>query len=350
MKIIGALKRSQNRAPKFSGLVTAAVAILGFGAVANGATLGLTINATFDPTLTSAEQAQINIAIANVEAAVTSPHNIAVSIYFNSTNSGLGESITSVDTPAYYDFYNDLVSVATQSNQLTAIASLGTAPTSMTSSSPVPGATSTKMYITTAEARNLGFSGFGTTPGVPVNSVNYDGQVLLNTTMTSAPGTLNGSTYSLQSVAAHEIDEILGIGGTGTALGTGNQGQTGALDLFRYSASGTRSYTTSTSATSYFSIDAGRTILSYFNQSGSGDYSDWNNTGHSGFAMQVQDAFGTPGVDVVLGTTEITALNVIGYRLVNGSQVTAPEPSTTVLCGLSLVGLGLVGRKRSWNR
>ena len=49
-------------------------------------------------------------------------------------------------------------------------------------------------------------------------------------------------------------------------------------------------------------------------QSGRGgsDYGDWHTSG----TPQVQDAFGTPGVNIALGSNEITAFNVIGYDLV----------------------------------
>jgi hypothetical protein len=192
------------------------------------------------------------------------------------------------------------------------------------------------MTITSAEARNLAFSG---APGqTTVNSVNYDGEILINTGITSPPNSLSGN-YSLQSVAAHEIDEILGIGGTGSEIG--NSTNAGDLDLFRYSAPGTRSYSTSSSVASYFSIDGGVTVLSYFNQSGGGtDYGDWqSNPDHTGFPAQVQDAYATAGVNLVDGPAEITAFNVIGY------QVVAPEPSALTLAGLGLLGFAAARRR-----
>ena len=116
------------------------------------------------------------------------------------------------------------------------------------------------------------------------------------------------------------------------------------LDLFRYSAPGVRSYsnTQSTSPLAYFSFDGGNTVVSYFNQTSGADFADWlSNPIPAGFGPQVQDAFGEPGTDPVLGPNELTAFNVIGY------QVTAPEPSTFALAGLGLaLGFAFVRRSR----
>src|SRR5207244_3642468 len=90
----------------------------------------------------------------------------------------------------------------------------------------------------------------------------YYGTILINVTDLS----------SLQSTAAHEIDETLGIGGWGSSLAlsapyTGQASPTtgiGPLDLFRYSSNGVRSFTLDPAAAAYFSIDGGRMTNVHF--------------------------------------------------------------------------------------
>ena len=76
-----------------------------------------------------------------------------------------------------------------------------------------------------------------------------------------------------------------------------------------------------------------------FNQSGGGsDYGDWATTA----TPQVQDAFGSPGVDLNLGPNELESFDVVGYNLVTeGSAVASvPEPSSlAALLGLAAAGL-----------
>jgi hypothetical protein len=310
----------------------------------------LTFNATFDPTIAAVSGAEgaINAALANIAANITSPNNITVSIYFNTMAGGLGESLTTIYAPSYFQYYTAFDAVSTQPDQLIALASLGTAP-GPSSGNPVNG--NTTVDITSAEGRNLGF----TTPGgVTVNSVNYDSEISLNTSITSPPNSLSGN-YGLESVAEHEIDESLGIGGTGSTLsGSGSlTAPVGDLDLYRYScnvavvantcASPVRSYvnTQTTSPLSYFSLNGGTTVLTYFNQTTGADFADWlSNPIPAGFGVQTQDAFGQPGTNPTLGPNELAAFNAIGYDLV------APEPSTFALVGTALLAAGFLRRRR----
>lgn len=303
----------------------------------------ITINATFNSSLNAAEDAAINAAIGSIEAAIKSPDNLTVSLYFDSTNSGLGQSNTGFYGLSYYQYYNALAAVATQPNQLAALASLGPAPTGPTSGNPVTG--SDQIDVTSVEARNLGIND---PAAVTVNGGTYDSEIFVNTSLTYPPNPNNGSTYGLQAVANHEIDEALGIGGAGSTIGgTGFFANPGDLDLFRYTCSDpdvattltcptgdvSRSYSPiqTTNPYSYFSVDGGNTVLSFFNQTSGADYGDWlSNPIPAGFSPQVQDAYALPGTNPALGVNELTALNAIGYDLV------APEPGTLIMFGLGI--------------
>jgi hypothetical protein len=309
---------------------------------------GLTIIPTFDSSITSlpgaaAIEGAINAAITVLEADISNP--ITVKIDFQNMTSGLGQSTSGVYTMSYFDYYNALKAHMTTPEQLTALQSLGPAPTSAASPNPVNG--STFMEIGAPQGRMLGFN----TPGVvagPGGAV-FDTIISLNTSITSPPNALNGSTYGLQSVANHELDEALGIGGLGSFLGSGFQG-VGSLDLFRYSAPGVRSFSTvsTTSPFSYFSLDGGNTVLSYFNQTAGADYGDWlSNPIPPGFPVQVQDAFGQQGTNPALGTNELASFSTIGFQLT--SQV-VPEPSTLTMLGSAAVLASGFGRSRRKQR
>ncbi len=145
----------------------------------------------------------------------------------------------------------------------------------------------------------------------------YYGKILLNVSG------LNG----LQAAAAHEMNEILGIGRWGSTLElaesySGQSAPTngvGPLDLFRYSGLGTRSFTLDPAPRAYFSLDGGKTALVSFNQFGHGsDFGDWGDgvspaDGLGNNPPQLQDAFGSSTTN--LGVNEFIALDVIGYTL-----------------------------------
>ncbi len=174
-------------------------------------------------------------------------------------------------------------------------------------------------------------------------------------------GTPPYNEYSLGSVVAHEIDEVLGIGGAGSQLNAVYEGYTsatgpvGPLDLFRYGSAGVRSYTTALGPDPYFSINGGNTNLIYFNQTGSNgsDFADWGNgitgAGYGNTPPNVQDAYGSPGTAPSLGSNELTALDVVGWDLnAQGAIIEAiPEPGSVCLLLGGLPAVGLLRRRRA---
>ena len=304
-------------------LTLAASTLVAFVAPAKA---NIAIVPTFDSSITSDSnaagiEATINQAINFYEGIIITP--ITVNITFQEMNSGLGQSSTFFGTVSYSDYLAALQ--ANSSGDAVDTSALASLPAG--ANNPVNG--TQNVDVTTANLRALGFNA----------NVATDSTISVNTSITNFTGkTFDNSFYSLLAVLEHEMDEALG---TGSNIDSGNTaGNIRGEDLFRYSAPGTRSYTTSSSATSYLSVDAGVTDVIDFNQvgpPGGSDYGDWA----SSATPHVQDAFGTPGSSPTFGTPEQTALDAIGY---NFTQVSAsPEPSTIWLISLGVVGF--IGRR-----
>jgi hypothetical protein len=324
---------------KLSGVV----AFVAVGAVCGtSAQAQLTIIPTWDSTITNDPnaaviEAGIQAAIGRVDAALFNP--ITVNIDFQEVSGGLGESLTS----QYFFSYSDYRSVLANNQILSANDNTALASLPIQSANPANGnSTAQNLQVAATLLRALGVSAPGFLDSSLSNNQfdgSFDGVIGLNTSIInlSRTGPQNPSFYDLQAVAGHEIDEVLGIGGTGSTLAlngsyTGQAaptGSTGVLDLFRYASSGVRSFTLNPNVNAYFSIDGGNTDLVNFEQNNHGaDFSDWGNGTPNAQAgnspPQIQDAYGTPGVDTNIGTSELTALDVVGYDL-------TPEPGSTAL-------------------
>jgi hypothetical protein len=156
--------------------------------------------------------------------------------------------------------------------------------------------------------------------------------------------------YDLVGGLEHELNEVLGGGGGGSTLNSiasscANSffcNKLGSLDLYRYSAPGVPSFSTSSTASAYFSIDGGRTNVVAFNQNPSGDFGDFAPSG-TGAGQLIQNAFNSQGQDEAYTrlSPEYTMMVSIGF------DGTVPEPSTWAMMLLGFAGLGFAGYRRA---
>lgn len=261
---------------------------------------GLMIHPTYAPSITTdpnsvAIEGAIQAAINIYQADFTDPINVAITF---AEGGGLGSSSTAYANVSYASYITALRAEIPQTgNDVAALKLLPFATTN-----PVNG--SSTINVKTANLRAIGIPVFPTS--------GPDGTITLNTSLTTPGSSGTTGTYMLQVVTEHEIDEVLGLGSSlpGTSFGT-----IFPEDLFRYDASGTktRSFTTSSSAKAFFSINGKANLAQFHNKTDGADFGDWeSNPLPSGVSPKVQDAFATPFSNPSLGI-ELTALDVIGY-------------------------------------
>jgi hypothetical protein len=297
----------------------------------------MTITPTFDSSITgNANSAAIQ---ACIQRAITIFQNlfldnVTVHILFKYNNDfpgSIGSNSTWQYTVPWATVITALIANGTSSNDTTAIAGLPGSPLS------------TDIDITGANGRALGLS---TPPGMDSSGnpgSSFDSIIVLTSSLSLSWTRPVGGSYDAQSTLEHEIAEVLGL-----TSNIGFGGNLMPLDLFAWSAPGTRN--TTTSGTRYFSINGGTTNIKPWNQDVSaGDSGDWLVGGSCPISNpHVQDYFGCPGQtppDVSAPTPEGIALDVIGWTIsivIGGSGPGAP----TTLAPTSVTATHFVAQ---WN-
>jgi hypothetical protein len=187
--------------------------------------------------------------------------------------------------------------------------------------------TGSQFFLTSAEAKALGlvnptsgldgYVGFGSLSGTGYS---------WNTAASPTGSNTNTGThqFDLQSVALHEISEIMGRIGMEGASVNGKSTDT-PLDLFNYQSHGVLELPGNGG---YFSTDNGTTHLGTFNNASlnGGDIADWasatsttqSNTVGLPAGVKVYDAFdafGFPGYNGDVSQSDVVELTALGYKL-----------------------------------
>lgn len=271
---------------------------------------GLTINATFDTSITSdpnaeAIQACIHRVIDIYRAQFKDDVTVSILFRYSTTQpngSPLETGSIGVSNYVLYSVpWNSYVG-ALQSDAKT------TADTSANGS--IPGASITSLvYVASSNGRAIGLSTPGTmTAGGTIPGGTYDGIVTLNSAQALSFMRPTGGNYDAQKIIQHEIDEILGHGSFINVFSNVRP-----MDIFSWSGPATRNLTTD--GVRYFSINGGIKKIIDFNQNLIGDFGDWRSGGCPQPDPHVQDSSACPGeyADVKDWTPEEIALDVIGY-------------------------------------
>jgi hypothetical protein len=294
--------------PKNTATLKWLVLLAFFGFVLTQPIRALTFNITYDPSVTSQPnaaqiEAAIGIATQTFQTLYTNSSTVNVTVYWGAVGpfSGgidLGASSTAaIGTYTYAQLTDALSAARTTAADSNAVASLPP-------SDPIAG---NQWYMAEAESKALGLSSFY---GIdPNDTASSDGDVGFASDVSYTFDSTNRAVagdYDFIAVAEHELSEIMGRDN----FGLNQNNNYVPYDLFRFTASGTRSFNVNDSNV-YFSVDNGVTVLKNFNPNNGGDIQDWTPS----TPPDTYDEAISSGVSGKLSSADLTSVSIIGYNL-----------------------------------
>lgn len=343
--------RATRTGPGLAALTLAGAALCALNSPADAS---LSITPVFDGSITgsgnaSAIEGAINSAIGTLQG-LYSPNNVSLTVDFSYNSAGAGNLLSTsqfVYQYSYSDYVNALKADAA-ANPANATLAAGVA--NLAKGNDATG--SSPMAVTYGQALLL--SNYGLPSPV------FAGNAAININSTQPfdfTRPVSGSQFDAIGGLEHELDEVLGGGGAGSTLneiagGCSPSGafpcnSYGSLDLYRYAAPGVPSFSTSSAATSYLSVDGGATSVVGFNQLSGGDFGDFAPPG-AGPGQLIQNAFNGTGEDenYTTGSPEFVMEQAIGWDSNSVAPPPIPEPGSIALLGGSLLGLAALRRRR----
>jgi len=268
----------------------------------------LNFNITYDSSVTSqANAAQIEtafgVATQTLQTLYTNYSSVNITVYWGavgpfSSGIDLGRSDASAYSFSYTDITNALRATRTTIADSNSVASL-----------PATDPTGGSWYVPLAEAKAMGISALvlidANNTTTSDGDVGFASDIIYNFNLTNRAAIFTN--YDFIAVAEHEITEVMGRDNFGLNLGDNYV----PYDLFRFTASGVRSFNVNDSNV-YFSADNGVTVLKYFyGDVNTGDIQDWAGS----TPPDAYDAYLSNGQVGRLSFADLTALDIIGYKL-----------------------------------
>ena len=268
---------------------------------------GFVINVIYDSTVNGAPAGfttAVTAAVNQLESLFTNHITLTIAVGWGEvagntiTTSGVvGQSTSNGDLQSYTTVRNALLANPTSADQIAAAAALP--------ASDPTGGVGSDFYVAQAQEKALGIAVPSASPTdgsiglAALNNFTFDPN------NRAAPGLIDAI-----GVLEHEFTEVMGrTGALGVYDGAGNYTP---LDLFRYSAVGTRQLTPGAGS---FSVDGQTLLTQYNNPANGGDAADW--------VTSLQgDSFGDAytGVAGLVTATDLRQMNVLGYNLSAAAQ------------------------------